>query len=109
MLWNYLKIALRTLQRNTSYTVINMVGLALGIACCVLLALFVRHEWTYDRFREQVDRIVHVNRLAPEPSADRSVHLEKGMHGQLSRDDRRCAMAHTQCAVPHSRACLCAA
>ena len=71
MLWNYLKIALRTLQRNTSYTVINMVGLALGIACCVLLALFVRHEWTYDRFHEQADRIVRVNRIAPEPSGDR--------------------------------------
>ena len=108
MLWNYLKIALRTLQRDTSYTVINMVGLALGIACCVLLALFVRHEWTYDDFHEQVDRVVHVNRIAPEPSR-RCVHLGKGVHGKRPEDDRRCAMAHTQCAVPHSRACLCAA
>ena len=72
MLWNYLKIAWRTLRRNTTYAVINVVGLALGIACCILLALFVRSEWTYDRFHEKADRIARVNRIAPEPSGDRT-------------------------------------
>ena len=72
MLRNYLKIALRTLRRNPTYAVVNIVGLALGIACCILLALFVRHEWTYDRFHERADRIVRVNRIAPDPSGDRT-------------------------------------
>ena len=70
MLSNYFKIALRNLQRNTTYAVINIVGLALGISCCILLALFVRIEWTYDRFHEKTDRIVRVNRIAPNPSGD---------------------------------------
>ena len=41
MLWNYLKIALRTLQRNTSYAVINVMGLALGVGIA-LAALFLQ-------------------------------------------------------------------
>lgn len=74
MLRNYLKIAGRTLRRNKTYAVINIVGLALGILCCVLLALFVRSEWTYDQFHEKADRIVRVNRVAPDPSGDRVTH-----------------------------------
>jgi len=47
MLWNYLKIALRTLQRNTSYAVINVMGLALGVGIA-LAALFL-HLQTFNR------------------------------------------------------------
>ena len=72
MLTNDLKIAWRHLLRNKTYAVINVVGLALGIACCVLLALFVRSEWTYDAFHEKADRIVRVNRVTTEPSGDRT-------------------------------------
>ena len=74
MLRNYLKIAWRNLRRNKTYAVINVAGLALGISCCILLALFVSSEWTYDRFHEKADRIVRVNRTKPNPSGDRVTH-----------------------------------
>jgi putative ABC transport system permease protein len=44
MLRNYLKTALRTLHRRTNYALINGVGFTLGLICCVLVLLFIRHE-----------------------------------------------------------------
>ena len=55
MLKNYLKIALRNLQKDKVHGVINVTGLAVGLACCLLIMLFVRNEWSYDRFHERAD------------------------------------------------------
>lgn len=60
MLQNYIKIAWRTLIRNRAFATINIVGLALGIATCLLILLFVQNELSYDRFNEKADRIVRV-------------------------------------------------
>ncbi|MCS3860307.1 putative ABC transport system permease protein [Salinibacter ruber] len=57
MLRNDLTTALRALRRHPSYSVINVVGLAVGIATCLLISLFVRHELSYDTFHEDADRI----------------------------------------------------
>ena len=48
MFKNYVKIAYRNLLRHKGYTATNVVGLALGIACCVLIFLYVRNELTVD-------------------------------------------------------------
>jgi len=50
MFKNYLKIALRNLRRHKGYTFINIAGLAVGMACCALMLLFIRQELSYDRF-----------------------------------------------------------
>jgi putative ABC transport system permease protein len=50
MLRNYFKIALRNLQRNAAYSFINISGLAIGIACSILILLWVVDEVSYDRF-----------------------------------------------------------
>ncbi len=60
MLSNYLKVALRYLLRYKEYTVINILGLAVGITCCVLIMLFVRSEWSYDKFHSKSDRLYRV-------------------------------------------------
>ena len=57
MLRNYLTIALRTLRRNFGYTAINLIGLAVGLAACILIGLYVRHELSYDDFHENAERI----------------------------------------------------
>ena len=61
MLKNYFRVAIRTLLRQKGYASINVVGLAVGIACCVFLLLFVRDELSYDRFHEDADAIYRVN------------------------------------------------
>ena len=61
IMWkNYTKVALRTMRRHAIYTGINVGGLALGIACCILIMAFVRHEWSYDTFHEKRDRLYRV-------------------------------------------------
>ncbi|HEY0654928.1 MAG TPA: ABC transporter permease [Chryseosolibacter sp.] len=57
MLKNYLKIAFRSLWRSKAHSLINIVGLSIGIACCVLIALFVKDELTFDRFHSNAGRI----------------------------------------------------
>ncbi|MCW9706926.1 ABC transporter permease [Fodinibius salsisoli] len=57
MLKNYIKIAFRKLKKNKLESLISIGGLAVGIACCILLMLSVRFEWTYDDFHENRDRI----------------------------------------------------
>lgn len=57
MLKNYLKIAFRALWCSKAHTIINVAGLSLGIACCILIVLFVKDEWTFDAFHQKADRI----------------------------------------------------
>lgn len=60
MLKNYLKVALRSLRKRPGYTALNVVGLAVGIACCVLIGLWVVDETSYDDFHPDADRIHRV-------------------------------------------------
>ncbi|MBO0934656.1 ABC transporter permease [Fibrella aquatilis] len=60
MLHNYVKIALRNLRRSPLYSLLNMGGLALGMACCLLIALYVADEWRYDRFHANYPNIYRV-------------------------------------------------
>ena len=57
MLKNYLKIALRNIAKQKGTSFINISGLAIGIACSILILLFVTHELSYDKFHEKADRI----------------------------------------------------
>jgi putative ABC transport system permease protein len=68
MLKHYATIALRTLRKHAGYALLNATGLALGIAVCLLIALYVQHEWSYDRFHDDADRIMRVveTRATPE-------------------------------------------
>jgi putative ABC transport system permease protein len=50
MFKNYLKIAFRNIVRHKGYSFINIAGLAAGIACCMLIMLYVRDELSFDRY-----------------------------------------------------------
>jgi putative ABC transport system permease protein len=60
MIKNYLKIAWRNLWKNKGFSAINIFGLATGIACCLLITLYVTNEFSYDNFHEKGKRIVRV-------------------------------------------------
>ena len=61
MLKNYIRIALRNIQKHKGYSAINISGLAIGMACCLLILVYVRHELSYDQFHEKSERIVRVS------------------------------------------------
>ena len=60
MLLNYIKVAFRSLRNQKLYAFINIFGLALGLAFCCLITLYVRSELSFDQFHEEHDRIFRV-------------------------------------------------
>jgi len=60
MIWTYFKIAFRRLQKSRLYTLINLVGLTVGISSCLLIGLFIINELSYDRFNQNADRTVRM-------------------------------------------------
>ncbi len=60
MFKNYIKIAFRNLYKSKTYSFINIFGLAVGIAVCALIALYVQNEWSYDEFHKNSENIYRV-------------------------------------------------
>jgi len=60
MIQNYLKIAWRNLNKHRFFSIVNICGLAIGIATFWLIALYVTDEWSFDRYNEKADRIFRV-------------------------------------------------
>ena len=61
MFKNYFKIAFRSLLKNKGFSAINIFGLAIGIATCLLITLYVLDELSYDKYNKQADRIYRVD------------------------------------------------
>src|ERR1700676_260128 len=60
MLRNHLKLAFRNLYNRKGYTLLNILGLAIGIACCLLIFQYVAYEKSYDSFHEKANQIVRI-------------------------------------------------
>src|ERR1017187_1806885 len=60
MFKNYFKIAWRILKKNKLYSIVNIIGLTVGITSCILISLYIWSEWSYDRFHKNADRIVRI-------------------------------------------------
>jgi len=60
MLKNYIKTALRNIRKQKGYSLINILGLAIGMASCLLILMYVQHELSYDRYHDHADRIYRV-------------------------------------------------
>ena len=75
MLNNYLKTALRNLYKYRGFSFINLLGLAVGMACCVLILLYVQDELSFDRYHEHADRIYRVTREWFNEDGTSSLHL----------------------------------
>ena len=63
MVKNYLKIAFRNLIKHKTISLINILGLAVGMACCILIMIWVIDELGFDKFHKKVDRIFRVVKL----------------------------------------------
>jgi len=61
MIRNYLKVAWRNLWKNKAFTAINIVGLAAGLAVCLLIVLYVKDELSYDKYNAQAENIYRID------------------------------------------------
>jgi putative ABC transport system permease protein len=83
MLKNYLLIAFRSIRLNKSYSAINISGLAIGMAACLLIVLYVSDELKYDRHHVDLDRLY---RIASETSSEKWVAAPAPMAEALTKD-----------------------
>jgi putative ABC transport system permease protein len=60
MFKNYLMVAFRNVRRQKGYSLINIFGLAIGMALCLLILIYVQDELSYDSFHEKADRIFRI-------------------------------------------------
>ena len=87
MLKSYLKTALRSLRRHPVYSLINIVGLSIGMACFIFVALIIKGEFQVDRFHERADRIFRVTRLDHHSgTANRVALTQAPLAAALKRD-----------------------
>lgn len=61
MFRNYFKITFRTLRKSKGYAAINIFGLAFGLACFIMISMYVADEWSYDRYHDKADRIYRIH------------------------------------------------
>lgn len=88
MFKNYVKITLRNIKMNKVYSFINISGLAVGMACCLLILLFVRDELSYDQFHKKGDRIFRlVDSFETPGGMDRSFAFSSGPFAPTMKRD----------------------
>src|SRR5687767_2541502 len=75
MIRNYLKVALRSIFRNKLTAFINIAGLALAMACAVLIYLFIHDEISYEKYHSKADRMYRVMRSFHSPEGEVNLHL----------------------------------
>ena len=78
MFRNYIKIAFRNLLRHKGYSFINIVGFAIGLACCLMILIYTMDELSYDRYHRNVDRLYRI-------------HLEAAIAGHTVNGPQTCA------------------
>ena len=87
MIKNYFKVAWRNLIKNKIFSTINIVGLAIGLSCFLLIALYVMDELRYDRYNVNADRIYRINSDIRFGGADLHMPVTSDMMGQLLKKD----------------------
>jgi putative ABC transport system permease protein len=84
---NYLAVLLRNFRREKLYTAINLAGLSLGIACCLVLALFLKSELTYDQHFAGHERIYRVvNEFTTGGNNDKFAHTSQALGPMLAAE-----------------------
>jgi putative ABC transport system permease protein len=80
---NYLTVAVRALAKNRTYAFINIVGLAIGLAACLMILLYVRYETSYDSWLPDAERIYQVQAISTDPE-NAAGPPQQGAHGGVA-------------------------
>lgn len=87
MLHNFLKVILRYLFRNRFFTILNMLGLSIGLGCCIVIYLFVTNELAYDQFHKNGDQIYRVIRQSQMSGMPYNIGVTSGPYAEALRLD----------------------
>ena len=87
MFKNYFKVAFRNLIRHSTFSIINIIGLAIGIACTMLIMMWVFDELTFDKFHKNADNIYRINTELKFGGIDSDMPLSSDMMGPCLKQD----------------------
>ena len=87
MIQNYLKIAWRNLLRHKSFSLTNIIGLAIGIAACLIIFLYVYGELTFDQYNAKTNRIVRITTRLHTPESDLVLASSPKLLGEALKKD----------------------
>ncbi|MGZ3871768.1 MAG: ABC transporter permease, partial [Mucilaginibacter sp.] len=60
MIRSYFKIAWRGMMKNKFFSIVNILGLSVGLTCCMLIALYLHYETSYDSYQKNIDNLYQV-------------------------------------------------
>ena len=80
---HYLTVALRALTKNRTYAAINLAGLAIGLAACLMILLYVRYETSYDSWLPEAERVYQVQSIFTDPETGET-SIQQGTHGVIT-------------------------
>ena len=80
---NYLTVGYRALTKSKTYAFINIAGLAIGLAACLMILLYVRYETSYDKWLPDADRVFQVQSIHTDPETGQ-VSRQQGTHGIIT-------------------------
>ncbi|HEX8216882.1 MAG TPA: FtsX-like permease family protein [Allosphingosinicella sp.] len=80
---NYMTVGFRALTKNKTYAFINIFGLALGLAACLMLLLYVRYETSYDHWLPGAERVYQVQAISTDPE-NAEAPAQQGSHGVIA-------------------------
>jgi len=98
MIFAYMKFAFRNLLKQGFRSFINILGLGFGIACCILIYMYSKHELSYNRFHENKDRIYRVYGSYIEAKGDKSFtpyfnyELARGIYDEIPGVEKSCGL-----------------
>jgi putative ABC transport system permease protein len=89
MFKSYLKIALRSLKKQKVFSLINILGLSVGLSCCMLIGLYISEETSYDKFHANAENIYRFTREFKSQDGSTSLHLSRVAppFGPLAKED----------------------
>jgi len=76
MIQNYLKIAWRNLLNHKGFSLINILGLSIGISACLIIFLYIHNTLTFDQYNTKIDRIARATVLLHGPESDLALALQ---------------------------------
>src|SRR6185369_2989403 len=87
MIKNYFKTAWRNLWRNKVFSAINILGLSIGLACCILMFVFIQHELSYDKFNVKAKNIYRLTSEAEGPNGKTNLAVTPAPWAPLMKRD----------------------
>lgn len=87
MIKNYIKVALRNLWRNKTYSIINILGLTAGTVCCLYILLYVKEQYGFDNHHKDADRIYRIaTDIITSDKTDRTATISPVILPSVQRD-----------------------